>query len=238
MPVHPIPALSDNYIWVYQSPDLNFIVDPGEAQPVLDYIQDQNIRLDAILLTHNHDDHTGGVREILAQIPDLPVYGPQETADFNSVQVAPMDTITLKNHKLAVYLTAGHTSGHISYLIDDKNLFCGDSLFMAGCGRVFTGDYHAEFETLQLFAAMEGGVQVFAGHEYTQTNLAFAQTVNLDDEEFQANVKALSQQVDRRIQAGFPSLPSTIAIELNCNPFMRASSVDTFKALRDLRDNF
>ena len=235
--ITPIPALSDNYIWLYQGNNLVIIVDPGQAKPVIDYLEDHQLKPDVILLTHKHEDHTGGVNDLKDRYPNIEVYGPQETAVWNTQTVEPGQTFTIGDVKLTVALTGGHTAGHISYLTD-KFLFCGDALFLAGCGRVFTGDYFAQFQALQWFKNLDPGIKVYAGHEYSKTNLAFAQTVFQEDEAYQTKVGQLLKKVEANLSQGEPSLPSTIGQELEVNPFIKAESLEEFKSLRDLRDKF
>jgi len=123
-------------------------------------------------LTHDHEDHIGGVEEILATYSNTPVYGPKETNDLADYVVQDGDSFNLMGQGFEVFKTAGHTEEHISYLMGD-DLFCGDALFSAGCGRVFTGDYQAQYDALQKFKQLNNSVKVYAAHEYTETNLRF-----------------------------------------------------------------
>lgn len=233
MKIHPIQAFSDNYIWVIEKNNEAVVVDPGEGPQVMDYLADQNLELKAILLTHNHDDHIGGVLEIFEEYPDIAIFGPNETEPLVNHPVKEGDTFQLFGETVKVFLTAGHTEGHISYLMGE-NLFCGDALFSGGCGRVFTGDYQAQFEALQLFNKLENTVKVYAAHEYTETNLSFALTVEPNNTTIQT---ALSEIKNLRANDQ-PSLPSTIGREKEINLFLRADSLEQFKALRDARDQF
>lgn len=229
-----IPALSDNYIWIIPENQQAIIIDPAEDQKVLDYLGSQDLNPVAILLTHNHADHTDGVAGIKAVYPNLPVYGSSEVAEFANHIVADGDRFELLGHRFEVIKSAGHTAEHISYLMDLEHLFCGDSLFSAGCGRVFTGDYQAQYDALQRFKKLPDIVQVYAGHEYTLTNLRFAETVlppscGLFEHQELAQMKR---------EQGKPTLPTTIGVEMQINPFLRAESLDEFIRLRTLRDNF
>lgn len=233
MKITPLPAFSDNYIWVYEKDGEAMVIDPGEAQQVLDYIKEQKLQLKAILLTHKHEDHVGGVEAILETYPDTPVYGPSEVSDLADVLVQEGDTFEQFGQTIHVVKTAGHTEEHVSFIMD-KLLFCGDALFSAGCGRVFTGDYQAQFNALQRFKELADDVQIFAGHEYTLTNLQFAQTVMpestavIDELE---RVRALNNK-------NIPSLPSTIGLEKEINPFLRAETLEEFIELRKARGSF
>lgn len=232
--ISPIPALADNYIWLIQEDDEVIIVDPAEEQKVLDVLAKKQLKPTAILLTHNHADHTNGVAGIVAVYPDLPIYGSVEVAQFVNQIVRHGDRFSLLGHQFQVILSAGHTAQHISYLMDWEHLFCGDSLFSGGCGRVFTGDYQAQFETLQRFNALPDIVKIYAGHEYTVSNLKFAEAVlppscGLFEQSELAQMKRAQNR---------PTLPSTMGIEREINPFLRAQSVEEFTALRKQKDTF
>lgn len=233
MEVTPLSAFSDNYIWVYEDNDEVIIVDPGEAEPVLDYLKEQKMQLDAILLTHKHEDHVGGVEGILEEFPDTVIYGPSEVSNIANYIVKEGDAFERLGQTIHVFKTAGHTEEHVSFIMNDY-LFCGDALFSAGCGRVFTGDYEAQFEALQRFKELSDKVKVYAGHEYTQTNLQFAQTVMPDST---AVAKEL-ERVKNLDNKGIPTLPSTIGLEKEINPFLRAATLEKFIALREARDIF
>lgn len=232
--ITPIPALSDNYIWaIVKDKDL-IIVDPSEAQPVLDFIAKNSLNLTVCLLTHNHHDHTDGLPDILKAYPNLPVYGPEEVAQFATKIVKPEQHFELFGYDVRVIESAGHTEQHISYLFGLDYLFCGDSLFSAGCGRTFTGNYQAQFDALQRFKALPNSVKVYAAHEYTKSNLKFAQAVMPEScalSEYQEYVDILRLQHK-------PTLPSTIGKEMQINPFMQAVDLAEFIALRQQKDNF
>ncbi|MGX2948843.1 hydroxyacylglutathione hydrolase [Frederiksenia canicola] len=232
--ITPIPALSDNYIWVLQKNQQAIVFDPAQAHPVLDFFAKHSLELTACLLTHNHNDHTDGVAGLLERYPDLVVIGPQETAQFANQIVQPEQQFGLLGLSFEVIESAGHTAGHISYLVDREYLFCGDSLFSGGCGRVFTGDYSAQFAALQHFKQLPDFVQVYPAHEYTQSNLKFAEAVMPPScilLEYQERVDILRAQHR-------PTLPTTIGIEKQINPFLQAVSLDEFIALRQQKDNF
>lgn len=233
MKVQAIQAFSDNYIWVIEKDKEAVVVDPGEGPQVIHYLEENNLTLRAILLTHNHDDHIGGVLEIMEQYPDVVVVGPDETEPLVDHHVTEGDSFELLGEIFEVFLTAGHTEEHISYLTGEK-LFCGDALFSGGCGRVFTGDYQAQFDALQKFRQLDDAVQVYAAHEYTVTNLKFALTIEPDNENVQT---ALAEAKDKRAHDQL-TLPSTIGYEKEINLFLLADSVKEFKNLRDKRDNF
>lgn len=233
MKIHPIKAFSDNYIWLIEKGSEVVLVDPGESAGVMRYLEAEERDLAAVLLTHNHNDHTGGVKQILAKYPEIPVYGPQETEPLNDYILHEGDSFQLFGQNVDILETPGHTEGHISYLIGDA-LFCGDALFSAGTGRVFTGDYQAQYETLQKFKQLNNLVKVYAAHEYTETNLRFAQSIQPTN---QMISKVLNEVIAIR-EEDKPTLPSTIGREKEINLLLQADSLDTFIALRKARDNF
>lgn len=234
MNIHPIKAFSDNYIWMIEEGTEAVVVDPGEAEGVMDYLKEQQLNLTAILLTHNHEDHIGGVKEILAKYSDTPVYGPEETVPLADRIVQEGESFKLLGQNFQVIKTGGHTHGHISFLMGEKALFCGDALFSAGCGRVFTGDYQAQYDALQKFKRLDDEIKVYAAHEYTQTNLRFAHSVQPSNK---AVSEALDQVNDLRAKEE-PTLPSTIGREKKINLFIQAETVEDFIALRKARDDF
>ncbi|MFO8070219.1 MAG: hydroxyacylglutathione hydrolase [Alkalibacterium sp.] len=233
MHIHPIKSLSDNYIWIIEEGTEAVVVDPGEAEGVIAYLEEQQLHLAAILLTHNHDDHIGGVKEISANYPNVPIYGPKETEPLAKLVIQDGDSFELLGRTFQVFKTAGHTHGHISFLMGEA-LFCGDALFSAGCGRVFTKDYQAQYAALQKFKDLNDDVHVYAAHEYTQTNLRFAHSL-------QPANKVISEaldQVDQLRAEGRPTLPSMIGKEKSINLFLQAETLEEFIRLRKARDNF
>lgn len=233
MHIYPIKAFSDNYIWCIQEETEVVVVDPGKASVVLEYLEENHLRLAAILLTHMHEDHTGGVREILASHPEGLVYGPEETKDLVNSVVKEDDSFHLMSQTFQVYESGGHTHGHISFLMGN-HLFCGDALFSAGCGRVFTGDYEAQYETLQKFKHLDDDINVYAGHEYTETNLRFAYEIQPDNKKISNSLDEV-QEMRAKDQ---PTLPSTIGREKEINLFLQAETLEDFIELRNARDNF
>ncbi|WP_440897459.1 hydroxyacylglutathione hydrolase [Amphibacillus sp. Q70] len=233
MKIHPIKAFSDNYIWIIEKNSKVVVVDPGESAGVISYLEAEGLDLVAILLTHNHADHTGGIEQILMKYPNTPIYGPQETEPLNDYVLREGDSFELFDQTVSVIETPGHTEGHISYLIGDA-LFCGDALFSAGTGRVFTGDYQAQYDTLQKFKQLNDSVKVYAAHEYTETNLRFAQSIQPTNQLiFEALNKVMAIRKEDK-----PTLPSTIGREKEINLFLQVETLDNFIALRKGRDDF
>lgn len=220
--VNAVPALSDNYIWIVSHRDNQrvAVVDPGEAAPVADYLAEYRLEVGAYLITHHHGDHVGGLKSLRADY-DAPVYGPAGEADkIGGIdhRVAGGDHFTLDflDARFDVIDVPGHTLGHIAYATDSV-LLAGDALFRGGCGRVFEGS-HAQMQTsLARLRTLPNDMRVYGGHEYTQKNLAFAQTVEPDNPAIAAAIEA----VDALRTDGRPSLPGQLAEERRINPFLR-----------------
>ncbi|MGH8688580.1 MAG: hydroxyacylglutathione hydrolase [Burkholderiales bacterium] len=214
----PLPALRDNYIWALRNGPHAAVVDPGEAQPVLDYLAREKLALAAILATHHHPDHVGGIPQILAG-HRAPVYGPRgEPIAVLTHPVAEGDTVEIAELDLALSVLdiPGHTRAHVAYY-GAGNLFCGDTLFACGCGRLFEGTPEQMVASLTKLAALPDATRVYCGHEYTLANIAFAQQVEPANAALAARLER-----DRRLrEAGRPTLPSTLGEERATNPFLR-----------------
>lgn len=233
MDIIPIKALSDNYIWALKEEDTLIIVDPGESEKLMQFIDESDLQLTTILLTHKHEDHVGGVLDLVGRYPGTEVYGPEETERINTKTISDNNTFELNGHKFNVILTNGHTEEHISYLMDNKALFSGDALFSGGCGRVFTEDYEAQFNSLQKFKDINDNVEIYGGHEYTVANLEFGESVEPNN---QAIIEALARAKEIR-EDDRSTYPSTIENEKEINVFLKASNVEAFKDLRQAKDN-
>jgi hydroxyacylglutathione hydrolase len=219
--VRPVRAFSDNYIWLIESPKAPaqvVAVDPGDAEPVIAELRRRNLKLAAILLTHHHPDHIGGVPELL-RLGNIPVIGPEDQRiTFKTQTVRDGDPCELPELGLGfeILQIPGHTLSHIAFW-GHGALFCGDTLFSAGCGRMFEGTPKQMNASLNRLRDLPPPTQVFCGHEYTAANLRFALTVE------PANSAALDYQesVSRIRAAGDPSLPTTLNLEIKVNPFLR-----------------
>ncbi len=217
----PIPAFADNYIWALIQDDHCAVVDPGDAEPVFAFLAARNLTLDAILITHHHADHVGGVAALTARWP-VPVYGPAaENISGVTHVLRENDRVALPafvDEPFRVMEVPGHTSGHIAYVSGDI-LFCGDTLFAAGCGRMFEGTAQQLHGSLMRLAALPGGTRVFCTHEYTLSNVRFALAV---DGENCALIERSFVEQERRSR-GVPTLPSNIGLECATNPFLRCA---------------
>ncbi|MEE6030994.1 hydroxyacylglutathione hydrolase [Avibacterium paragallinarum] len=228
----PIPALDDNYIWLYARENLPVIViDIAESAPLLAYLQQHQLEVEAVLLTHKHQDHVGGLAEFKQHYPNVPVFGPQETADLGATQIINEGEIRTTHYQIQVLPSGGHTENHVSFVVDG-HLFCGDTLFSGGCGRVFTGDYVQMFDSLQRLKALPDSTIVCPAHEYTLSNLLFAEKVLPKSAfltDYVAKIAALRQQHQ-------PSLPTTLGLEKRINPFLQAENLTQFTQWRKLKD--
>ena len=223
-----IPAFQDNYIWTLNNDRGDcLIVDPGEAAPVLTAMEKNQWRPAAILLTHHHHDHVGGVKELLQHFPDLVVYGPQETQDKGSNRlVAEGDKVAILGLEFSVIATPGHTLGHISYY-SAPYLFCGDTLFSGGCGRLFEGTPQQMFNSFQKLNQLPGETLVCCAHEYTLSNMKFACSLLPQD----TKIAGYYREIKELRAKNAVSLPVTLAFERQINVFLRTQDADLQKVI-------
>ncbi|OGO91940.1 MAG: hydroxyacylglutathione hydrolase [Coxiella sp. RIFCSPHIGHO2_12_FULL_42_15] len=247
--IHPIKALKDNYIWaiVNDATSQVAVLDPGDAQPVFDFLQHNPLQLVAILVTHRHWDHTNGIASLVERF-NVPVYGPEkDLLPIYTVLLNDHDQVHLLELEFEVLSLPGHTHGHIAYY-GHCTLFCGDTLFSAGCGRMFEGTPSELYHSLQRLAALPQETEVYCGHEYTFNNLRFASLVEPHNDTIQTRLTHIKNQP--------VTLPSSLAIELATNPFLRChikevresaahyighelnDPIAVFAALRQWKDQF
>jgi hydroxyacylglutathione hydrolase len=227
--INPVPAFRDNYIWLIVNIDNRTvaIVDPGDATPVIERLKQSGWTPVAILVTHHHPDHTGGINTLL-QYYQIPVYGPaHESIPGMTHPLAEGDVIAPDGLDLefSILDVPGHTAGHIAYY-GGGNLFIGDTLFMAGCGRLFEGTAAQLYHSLNKVAKLPNETVVYCTHEYTLANLRFAQTVEPHNTYITARIETTSNQREKNI----PTVPGTLACEKTTNPFLRTDVEDVIFA--------
>lgn len=256
--IRPIPAFDDNYIWLLidEARQEGFLVDPGDAEPVLAVLEAENIALKGILITHHHFDHVGGLAR-LCEVHQPVVYGPHNPViEGIDHRVSAGDSVDVLGLSFSVIEVPGHTLDHIAYYHEGAQaqplLFCGDTLFAGGCGRIFEGTPAMMHASLQRLAALPADTQVYCAHEYTLANLTFAQAVEPDNRELQSRVA--SAQATRAQNT--PTVPSELGLEQATNPFLRCEQpglvasmaeqgrltgetpVEVFTAVRAWKDHF
>jgi len=255
----PIPAFTDNYIWLLRDGSHAAVVDPGDAAPVQAYLDREGLTLTAIVNTHHHGDHVGGNAALLARCA-VPVFGPaREVIPGRTRALGGGDAFTVPGIglRLSVLDVPGHTAGHIAYVAEDAGggvplAFAGDTLFAGGCGRLFEGTPAQMADSLGKLSALPGATRVYCAHEYTLANLRFALAV----EPGNAALRARHTRDAARRDAGVPTVPSSIAEERATNPFLRAAepavfaaaearagrrladAVDAFAVLREWKNSF
>ncbi|MBI3145693.1 MAG: hydroxyacylglutathione hydrolase [Pseudogulbenkiania sp.] len=213
--VTPVRAFSDNYIWLLQEAGRAVAVDPGDAAPVLAHLAAHGLELEAVLVTHHHADHIGGLGALAARFPGLRIVGPASIA-LVSEPVMEGSQFELFGCRFEVLEVPGHTLDHLAYLAGDR-LFCGDTLFGAGCGRLFEGSPEQMHASLARISALPDTTRIYPAHEYTLSNLRFAAAVEPDN----AAIHQRLVEDQAVLAAGRPTLPSTLANERATNPFLR-----------------
>jgi len=252
--VTPIPAFNDNYIWAIADGEDVVLVDPGDASKAIAYLYANHLKLNAILITHHHDDHTGGA-EVLSTHFSCPVYGPANSPYAGITHpLTEGESIELLGETYQVKQVPGHTLDHIAYYVDKElpALFCGDTLFLAGCGRLFEGTPEQMLAAMDYFSALPANTQVYCTHEYSLANLRFAKAVEPNNEAIDYSLASCTELREKHL----PTLPTNIARERAHNPFMRVdepavsmastsyaeksitSRVDVFATLREWKNNF
>jgi hydroxyacylglutathione hydrolase len=248
--ISPIYAFTDNFIWLIKGPDGRFgaVVDPGDASPVLKRVQSEGIELCAIIITHKHGDHVGGVRQLLAEYPNAVVYGPANEpipGITHRLQDADHIVIDAIEAEFSVMDVPGHTEGHIAYYYEQgtqRVLFCGDTLFSVGCGRVFSGTHEQLHDSLMRIANLPDDTLAYCAHEYTLDNIGFAKWVEPDNQ----TLLQREQEAHEQLQHDSQTVPTTLQMEKATNPFLRVKQAQVIDAaerykkrkMRHSRDTF
>ena len=250
--VEPIKAYTDNYIWLVSTNEGSIVVDPGESKEILNLIDTNEIDLKGVLITHHHYDHTNGLLDLTNKM-NLEVYGPKKIEGINNI-VKESDKFSLIGIDFEVIEIPGRTLDHLAFYSsnnEDPILFCGDTLFAGGCGRVFEGTFEQMFMSLKKISKYPKETKVFCGHEYTLSNLKFALEVDKDNKDLMNEFN----NIEKLISSDIPSLPTNLNKELKLNPFLRCHDIDIknkviekfdiiddeleiFTALRKWKDNF
>mgnify|MGYP006088861525 FL=1 len=239
MKIKIIPCLKDNYSYLIIDEENNIacVVDPSEADPIIKYLENTQIKLKFILNTHHHYDHVGGNQELKKRYGASVVgyQGDKERIPGIDILVSDQQTWKYKNFEAKIIHIPGHTLGHVCfYFYKDESAFTGDTLFSLGCGRLFEGTYEQMFNSLKKLKELPNNTKVFCGHEYTLQNSKFC----IAHDENNENLKNKINNIKIKLKSGLSTIPSTIKDELECNIFLRSHNVETFSKLRDLKDNF
>ncbi len=223
--VIPIPAFTDNYIWLLTNEERKYaaIVDPGDAEPVICELESRGMELIALLITHHHSDHVGGIAKLVEKYPNVTVYGPAQefiphiTQALDESKFVELEELNLSFKVLDI---PGHTAGHIAYYCDEekeKSIFCGDTLFANGCGRVFDGTIEDLHASLNKLAKLPVETRIYCAHEYTLDNIGFAKWVEPNNQDLIER----QEQCWELIDGGRSTIPSTLEMEFKTNPFLR-----------------
>jgi len=229
--IKPIKSFTYNYIWMIKKNKDVVVVDPGDAIPVLNFLKEKNLNLKSILITHKHADHIGGIEDLLNHYPNIKIYGPKNNFNFIYTIVNNDELLKINelNIEFRVIATPGHTLDHVVFA-DQDHLFCGDTLFGCGCGKLFEGSYSQMHSSLKTLSKLPPSIKVYCAHEYTKKNIEFALTQDKDNQYLTDRKRNL---IGKDI-----TLPSTLGEELKTNPFLRSKDVTQFKELRQRKDNF
>jgi hydroxyacylglutathione hydrolase len=239
MKIQIIPCLKDNYSYLIidEKKNIACVIDPGEAEPIIEYLENNNIKLKYILNTHHHYDHVGGNQKLKNKY-GANVVGYKDDKDRIpeiDILVHDQEIWVYENFEAKILHIPGHTLGHICfYFYKENSVFTGDTLFSLGCGRIFEGTNSQMFNSLKKLKMLPSDTKIFCGHEYTSQNSKFCIIHDGNNE----NLKIKIDNIETKLKKGLPTIPSTIKDELECNIFFRSDNLETFSKLRDLKDNF
>ncbi len=230
MPAEAIPAFQDNYLWLLSSHGRGVIVDPGDAGPVMDALGSRQLDLSAILITHHHADHIGGVAELRSAWSSATVYGPEDSRIPADIRVSEGDDVDLRAMGLGTFKVLdvpGHTRSHIAYH-GGGDLYCGDTVFVCGCGRLFEGTPKQMHSSLSKLRSLPDETRVYCAHEYTLDNVEFALWVEPDNED----LRSYREEAKKLREKNEPTVPSTLGLEKRRNPFLRFDAPAVVEAAR------
>ncbi len=239
MKVEIIKCLKDNYSYllINEKNHNACVIDPGESQPIIDFIEKNNIKLKFILNTHHHFDHVGGNSELKKKYEAKIVGFINDKHRIPEIDIFVENKQTWKNKdfQFKIFHIPGHTSGHICFYFEkEKIIFTGDTLFSLGCGRIFEGTYEQMFQSLKKIKQLPLDTKIYCGHEYTLKNSKFCSIYEKNNK----SLKKKISEIENKLKKNLPTIPSTLEQELACNIFLRAKNLEDFSKLRDLKDNF
>ncbi len=239
MKIEIIKCLKDNYSYLIidETNQTACVVDPSESAPVINFIENNNIKLRYILNTHHHYDHVGGNTELKRKYGSNVVGFKGDKDRIPEIDILVKDNETWKgnNFEAKIYHIPGHTSGHIAYhFLKEKKIFTGDTLFSLGCGKIFEGTYEQMYNSLNKIKNLPKETEIYFGHEYTLQNSNFC--LANDIENFKLKEKIM--KIEKKLKKNLPSTPTILSEEIECNIFLKAKDVKSFSKLRDLKDNF
>ena len=235
-----IPVLTDNIIWLLVEKEYLIVVDPAISKPVKDFIKENNLKLDTILQTHHHDDHIGGTKELIKEWPNVKVIASQKEKKripLQNISVNNNDIIKILDKEFKIIELVGHTSTHISFYSEDFKspiLFVGDTLFSAGCGRIFEGTNKQMYNSLKKISNLPTNTKIYCAHEYTKSNLLWALSLYPKNKLIQKKLL----EVERKISSNQLTLPTTLREEMDINLFLKAKNLKEFSFLRAQKDSW
>ncbi|MDB2341761.1 hydroxyacylglutathione hydrolase [Candidatus Pelagibacter bacterium] len=239
MKIQVIPCLQDNYAYIIidEANKTACVIDPSESEPVINFLEKNNIKLKFILNTHHHYDHVGGNQELKEKYEAkiIGFKGDKDRIPGIDFLVNDQENWKQGNFEAKIIHIPGHTLGHICfYFYKENSAFTGDTLFSLGCGRIFEGTYLQMYNSLKKLKMLPENTKIFCGHEYTAQNSKFCIMHDKDNQ----NLKDKINENDKKLKKGLPTVPSTIKDELECNIFLKSDNLEIFSKLRDLKDNF
>jgi len=239
MKIQIISCLQDNYSYLIidEENGTACVIDPSEADPIIEYLENNKIKLKFILNTHHHYDHVGGNQKLKEKYGARVIGYREDKERIPEIEILLNDQEIWihKNFEAKIIHIPGHTLGHICfYFYKEESVFTGDTLFSLGCGRIFEGTFSQMFNSLMKLKELPENTKVYCGHEYTKKNSDFCLTHDANNK----NLKTKVHRIDENLKNGLPTIPSTIKDELECNIFLRSNNVESFSKLRDLKDNF